>query len=218
VHVCAVRLSAESSSERRWRGVLSVEERAQADRFVFEKDRLAYTITRGILRTLLGRYLDAPPAALTITTNSFGKPDVPITQSGGRLTFNVSHSGDYALLAFAAGAQVGVDIEEIKAKETLTRLAQAVLSTREFGEFLGLPEADRRRAFFRAWTRKEAFVKGIGEGLSIPLTTVEAAGATGWSIQDLEVHPDYAAALAVRSVEMDLRLWNWGSLFPERES
>lgn len=209
VHVCAVRLSTQSPSAHRWRGVLCDDERAQADRFVFEKDRSAYTITRGILRTLLGRYLNAPPAVLTITTNPFGKPDVPVDQNHGRLTFNVSHSGDYALLAFAAGVQLGVDIEHIRAKETVTDLAKAVLSPREFAEFLQLPEADRQRAFFRAWTRKEAFVKGIGEGLSIPLETVEAVGAPGWSIHDLDVHPDYAAAVAVQSVEVDLRLWNW---------
>lgn len=209
VQVCTVRLSAESPSTQHWRGVLCDDERAHADRFVFEKDRSAYTITRGILRTLLGRYLHAPPAALTFTTNPFGKPDLPAGEHSRRLTFNVSHSGDYALLAFAAGVPLGVDIEGLRARHTLTDLASSVLSPRELKEFLQLPEADRPRAFLRAWTRKEAFVKGVGEGLSMPLPTVNAAGAPGWSIHDLEVHPDYAAAVAVQSPEVALLVWNW---------
>jgi len=189
--------------------VLSGGERAQADRFVFEKDRRSYTITRGVLRTLLGRYLNVSPAALTITTNPFGKPEVPVDQNRGRLLFNVSHSGDYALLGFAEGVPLGVDVEEVRAIDTLPDLAKAVLSPRERAEFLQLPEADRQRAFFRAWTRKEALVKGRGEGLSILLDTVEADGAPGWSIHDLDVHPDYAAAVAVAAEGVDLRLWNW---------
>jgi 4'-phosphopantetheinyl transferase len=209
VDVCAVRLSAEASSAERWRIVLCDDERAQASRFVFEKDRRAYTITRGILRTLLGRYLNAPAAGVTITANPFGKPGLPDHQNRDRLTFNVSHSSDYALLAFAVGARLGVDIEEIRPTAPVTDLARQVLSPRELAEFLRVSEADRPRAFFRAWTRKEAFVKGTGEGLSIPLESVDTAGAPGWSVRDLDVHPDYAAALAVQSTVVDLRLWHW---------
>ena len=208
MHVCAVRLSAESSMAQHWRGALCDAERAQADRFVFDKDRSAYTITRGILRSLLGQYLDAPPSALMIVTNRFGKPDVPPDQNRRGITFNVSHSGDFALLAFGAGVRLGVDIEEIGEKPAVTDLAAAVLSPRERAEFLALAAGDRPRAFFRVWTRKEALVKGIGEGLSIPLETAEAAGAPGWSIHDLDIHPDYAAAVAVQSEDVNLRVWN----------
>ena len=147
--------------------------------------------------------------AVTITTNRFGKPGLPPEQNRGGLTFNVSHSGEYALLAFAAGKSLGVDIEEIRARETMIDLAKAILLPREFAEFERLGEAERQRVFFRSWTRKEAFVKGIGEGLSIPLNSVDAEGAPGWSIHDLDVDPRYAAAVAVQAPTVDLCLWNW---------
>ncbi len=209
VHVCAIKLSAQSSDVHHWRAFLCGSERARADQFAFEKDRVMYTITRGVLRTVLGQYLHASPAALTITPNAFGKPEVARDQNPGHLTFNVSHSGDYALLAFAAQTPLGVDIEEIRPKDRTTDLSKAVLSPNELAQFRQLGQADRQRAFFRAWTRKEAFVKGVGEGLSIPLATVDAEGAPGWSIRDLDVDSGYAAAAAVQREEMDLRLWNW---------
>src|SRR5262249_11168791 len=152
---------------------------------------------RAILRTLLGRYLDAAPHAVRFTFGPFGKPSLDPSDNQKRIAFNVSHSGDYSLLAFGMAAEVGVDVERIRPKENLADLARDVLSPAEYSNFLTLQDSNRQKAFFQAWTRKEAMVKATGEGLSVPLDRVDLAAVAGWSIRDIDVHHDYAAAVAV---------------------
>ena len=209
VDVWRVQVSREEENAHKWRGLLTSDELAHADRFHFDTDRRSYTVTRGILRTLLGQYLRVSPNTLAFAVSRFGKPDLPPSQNPTHIAFNVSHSADFSLLAFAVDTKVGVDVEHVRKKESVAELARVVLSPAEYAGFAALADADRQRAFFRAWTRKEALVKAIGEGLSIPLDSIDLAGPHEWALHDLNVHENYAAAVAVKAPKIDLRLWNY---------
>jgi 4'-phosphopantetheinyl transferase len=150
--------------------LLSPGERERAARFYFEKDRNAFIASHAWLRTLLGGYLFADPGSIGFTFGKHGKPAI----DGAPLHFNLSHSGALAACAVTKDHQVGVDIEVIRPMPGL--------------------EDERATAFFRSWTRKEAYGKATGEGLSAP---VELASAD-WSLIDLDAGPDYAGAVAAR--------------------
>ncbi len=225
VHVWRVSLSDEGADPLLWRRFLSEEERLRADRFHFEKDRSTYTTTRGVLRSLLGHYLTVTPQSIRFFYSPFGKPSLDPPQNSRQITFNVSHSGDYALLAFGNSADLGVDIEHKKHND-VEEIAQTVLSPSEWRVWERLPPEEREPAFLRAWTHKEAVVKAVGCGLSVALTSIEIAfhlsesvllsggfseiePAFDWSLYELSVHPDYAAALAVRACAIEVQLWDW---------
>lgn len=155
--------------------VLSSDEVARARRFHFERDARRYTIAHTALRTILGRYLALEPAELAFTTNPHGKPSLALGRaySGASLSFNLSHSGELGLVAVARGRRVGVDIEQVRPEFANGQIAEHFFSPAEVHTLSALPAADRVQAFFRCWTRKEAFVKARGEGLSIPLNSFD---------------------------------------------
>jgi 4'-phosphopantetheinyl transferase len=179
-----------------------------------DQDRFA--VTRGILRTLLGGQLLLPPAEIEFAANQHGKPAVSEAQNPESIRFNVSHSGDYALLAFAKGVDVGVDVERIGGDRVVGDLAARVFSPAEFQRFSLLAECDREKTFFQIWTLKESVLKAAGHGLSVGLEFVEIAldpdepkllgspaewggDVDQWTLRNLAIGDDaYAAAIAVR--------------------
>jgi 4'-phosphopantetheinyl transferase len=209
VHLWRVRLSEER--EQPWRDLLTADERQRADRFCFADTRHQFTVTRGILRALLGCYVGAAPTSLCLACNPFGKPFLAGSQPPTGISFNVAHSGGCSLLAFGQGTELGVDIEQTQVNRDVDDLAKAVLSPLEYASWLALPGWGRRRAFFETWTRKEAVVKALGGGLSLLLGRSEAEiiSAAQWTLRNLEVGDGYAAALAVRAPHVDVRLWDW---------
>jgi 4'-phosphopantetheinyl transferase len=209
VHLWRVNLSSEQ--EPHWRGTLSADERQRADRYVFAPDRRRFTVTRAILRTILGRYVHAAPESLCFQVSEFGKPSLSPAQNPKGIHFNVAHSGDYSLLAFGLEIHLGVDVECLHVQRNVPDLAKAVLSPPQYQSFLALPNTEHKRAFCDAWTRKEAVVKALGGGLSISLDSaeVEQARPPAWSVYNIEVDADYSAALAVKAQISDLRLWDW---------
>lgn len=226
VHVWRVCISQEKGNEQRWRDVLARNELLRADHFHFDKDRDTFTVTRGVLRTLLGYYLDLTPKAVTLTFNEFGKPALAPQRAQTGVKFNVAHSGDYSLLAFGVGMDLGVDIEYLSIARNVVELAKTVLSPSEYLLFINLPRSDREKAFLQMWARKEALVKAVGCGLAIPLDSFEVTfcsdkpdlvlfgarkiiDSTDWSFRDIAVHEDYVSALAARRRTIDLRLWDW---------
>lgn len=146
--------------------LLSTDEKQKASRFKFEKDKHCYIITRGILRTLLGRYLNMAPDTITFKYTSFGKPDLDFENV---LKFNVSHSGTMAAFAFFQNQEIGVDIEKVRDDFDLLELAQNFFSKTEITALEKQAQKEVPRAFYRCWTRKEAFIKAEGSGLSFPL-------------------------------------------------
>jgi 4'-phosphopantetheinyl transferase len=208
IQVWVVRVAGQNIE--RWRPILSAGELERALRFRRPADQARFAVTRGVLRTLLGRYLQLPGSAVEFSVNEYGKPAV-----AGGIRFNVAHSGDYALLAFAKEIEVGVDVERIGGDRVVDDLARRVLSAGESARFARLAESERRAAFFQIWTLKESVLKGIGSGLSIAPECVEVAfppdeprllscsakeiDVNEWTVRSLSIgDKEYAAAVAMR--------------------
>ncbi len=161
----------------------------------------------GLLRHLLGWYLDEAPSALSFTHGSNGKPALAGDGRRCRLRFSVARAAGLGVLAMADGREVGVDVERISSARASLRIADAFFSPREAAVLRRLPASSRTRAFFTYWTRKEAYLKATGEGLSGLEGVDIARGASGWWLSDLDLAEGYASALAVRGAEGGLRLF-----------
>jgi 4'-phosphopantetheinyl transferase len=208
-----------------WR-ILSADERERAERFHFQRDRERFIVTRGFLRTILSRYLDVPPDQLCFCYSSYGKPTLAGESNRRALRFSLSHSHELALYAVTCGREVGIDIEYVHAKWGTVHVAERFFSPREVIILRSLPASMQTGGFFNCWTRKEAYVKARGEGLSFPLdqfdvslvpgepaVLVSTAGdpqeASRWSLRELYPAQGYAAALAVEGHGWQLVCWEW---------
>ena len=210
--------------ESRWRELLSADERGRADRFHFVRDRQRFMASRALLRTILAALLTDDPASLTFSYSETEKPFLASTHANSGITFNVSHSGGIALYAFARHREVGVDVEQVRRDIEVEPIARRFFSVFEQGQLFALPEEDRNEAFFRCWTRKEAYIKAVGKGLSIPLsqfdvslgavetnallaTRLDKAEAAAWMLQEVPAGAGYRAALCVRGQNWKLKHW-----------
>ena len=195
-----------------FRSLLSSDEAARAARFRFEHLQHSFILARGALRILLGRYLNTPPRDLEFRYGAKGKPALAGSAS---LQFNASHSGDLALFAFTLDCDLGVDIEAVRPMPDLEDVARRFFSTDEAAELMALSPGQRDQAFFLCWTRKEAYIKATGEGLSAPLDAFRVTlrpgdparmvhlecdpiAAQAWTLHDLALDTRYAGALAYR--------------------
>jgi 4'-phosphopantetheinyl transferase len=183
-------------------GLLSADERRRADRLLRQEDRWRFVQARAALRTILARYCGAGPDAIVLREGRNGKPELERRPSCRDICFNLSHSGELALLAFAVGTPVGVDVEAVRPIPEEQELAQRFLTA---SERLALGAVrDRESAFLRIWTLKEALLKATGEGLG-GLEQVEVdlseSGAricrpsSCWAARLLEPAPGYVGAL-----------------------
>lgn len=197
VHVWRADLSEEIDIQ-----VLAADEKERAERFRLAEDRNRFA-TRAILRNILGQYSHVPPQSLHFQYTEFGKPFL----APPAIRFNVSHSGDRALLAFSTAHDVGIDIEHLRIERNILQLARAELTPPQYREFLGPSPSAQKDSFYRKWTRNEAAGKALGVGVSV--SAGDFGDASEWTLCDLEVGEGYAAAVAVRSPRMRLRLWNW---------
>lgn len=216
-----VRLAAGETVAGSLYATLSPDERQRAARFHFDVHRQRFALSRGLLRTLLGYYLEADPATLPIVYGPQGKPGL----EGGSLRFNVSHSEDLALYALALDSsgtlELGVDVESIRPVPYAESIARRFFCPAEWQEIQSLPPEQRAGAFFRCWTRKEAYVKALGGGLSVPLDRFQVTLLPGqpaklvsldgdpvraaeWSLYHLDPARNYAGALAVHSLDFHL--------------
>lgn len=226
VHVWRVELEQPDHLLEKFRETLEEHELHRADRFHFEKHRRHFVAGRGALRQLLAHYLDTKPEAFRLSYGAYGKPLLDGEHKDSRLRFNMSHSHEVALFAFAENREVGVDVEHIRSDFASEDIARRFFSRREVETFNTLPQRDQVAAFFRCWTRKEAFIKVIGLGLSQPLDQfdvtlvaeqpaallwVSGDDASRWSMYDLEVGGDYAGALAVEGQVSGIRCWRMKS-------
>ena len=192
--------------------VLSSGETQRAARFVRPVDRCRYIAAHGILRQLLGGYLGLAPAGLEFVANDFGKPSLAPGAGRTPLSFNLTHSGDVILYVFGDGRHVGVDVEAIRTDLNIMELAQGQFSPQEIATLQATNPSDQTGAFFRCWTRKEAYLKARGEGLGFPLKQFavsfgndeptallwaadDSSASERWSVFDLVPAPGYAAAV-----------------------
>jgi 4'-phosphopantetheinyl transferase len=201
--------------------LLVEDERLRAARFVFEKDRDQFVIVRGWLRRLCGAYLSCAPEMVRFQYGAAGKPALLANDAEVDLRFNVSHSGDYALLAFSLARDVGVDVERVEDRLDVDSLAQSCFSAPELQSFQGCMPGERLTTFFRYWTSKEAYIKTLGGGLSIPLQefTIDLRSDTvRWRVYTpvsasrpvivelLPMPAEYAAALAATGTDWRVSL------------
>lgn len=226
IHVWRADLNCEEEVLFQLEATLAADEKVRADRFYFEKDRRAFVATRGILRELLGRYLNKPPACIQFEYGSQGKPSLHLNQPEPSIQFNVSHSHGMALLAFGIGCPLGVDVELVRSDFATDDIAQRFFSPREVREWHALPTSLRVEGFFLCWTRKEAYVKARGEGLQIPLESfhvsltpgkpeeLHTADGVQWRLHSLRSDPRYIGALVGRCGDWRLRYWDWKRGWP----
>ena len=220
VHVWRVELNQPQHLLEKFRGTLEEHELHRASRFHFEKHRRHFIVGRGVLRQLLAQYLGTKPEALRLTYGAYGKPVLNGEYKNSRLRFNMSHSHEVALFAFAEDRELGVDVEHIRADFASEEIARRFFSRREVETFNAIPKDEQVAAFFRCWTRKEAYIKAIGKGLSQPLDqfdvtlAAEQPAALLWASEDdpsrwfmcnLEVGSGYAGALAVEGQVSTIR-------------
>jgi 4'-phosphopantetheinyl transferase len=226
VQLWRVDLEAVRSDELRWQKVLSPDELARASRFHFSDDRQRFVASRAFLRTILAGYLRTDPSGLSFSYSKKEKPSLGPAHAGSDVTFSVSHSGGIALFAFTRGREVGVDVEQLRRDFDVEAIARRFFSAHEQKQLYPLPSESKFEAFFRCWTRKEAYIKATGEGLSLPLhqfdvsiaaddsnallaTRPDASEAALWSLREVPAGPGYVAALCVRGRGREWRLKEW---------
>lgn len=214
VHVWRIAIDRDRAEVDRLAELLSADERERARRLRVGRVRGRFVVARGMLRSLLGRYLGAAPSTIGFRYGPRGKPALDDRDGSPRLQFNLAHSEGLALLALSPDRRVGIDVEAIRPMDDLGRIVERFFSPRERAAFGELTEARRTAAFFRGWTRKEAYLKATGEGLATPLdqfvvsiapdepaALLEVAGrpdeAGRWCLHDVDAGPGFAAALVV---------------------
>jgi 4'-phosphopantetheinyl transferase len=186
---------------------LSADERERALRFLQERDSRRFAVAHAALRTILGRYLSVPAHEVSLAYGPHGKPAL----AGGGPRFSFSHADDLAVAALARDAELGVDVESLEREVEIDSLISSFASQLEREAFAALSAAERRPAFFRWWTRKEALAKAAGLGLSLPLDGFDVSIAPGearllstrlaelggaWSLHDFEPASGFIGALA----------------------
>jgi 4'-phosphopantetheinyl transferase len=180
--------------------LLSTNEKERAGRFAVARERRRYVVARARLRQLLGERLGAAPESLRFVYQPHGKPALARRPGQRDLRFNISHCGEVAAYVFAEGREVGVDIEEVRELPDADDIAMRFFSRGERAAYLRLPLRERPRGFFNCWTRKEAFVKALGAGLSHPLEVFDASVAPGgWTLASFEPAPGLVGAVALQT-------------------
>jgi len=220
VHVWPAQLTASRAAQQDCFHSLSPDERQRASRFRFDHLQVAFTLTRGTLRALLGRYLGLAPTQIRFEYAERGKPRVASPPSS--LMFNLSHSGQLAVFAFSHHRELGIDVELIRHVDEQESIVQRFFSPGECHDWFSLPPEQRDAAFFRCWTRKEAYIKAVGDGLQLPLDSFRVTLLPGepaallsasdpaaihrWAFHHFEPAEGYAGALAVNGRGHRVRL------------
>jgi 4'-phosphopantetheinyl transferase len=228
VDIWRVQIQMPKYSQKRLEVALSAEESERAARFHFPVDRNRFIVAHGCLRDILTRYLHCEAGQLSFSNGKYGKPALVPDQG---INFNISHSGDYALIAVAQGRNVGIDVEQFRKRISPHDIARRFFSKTEVAELEALPLEQQEVAFFTCWTRKEAYIKAQGLGLTLPLESFDVSlsphepatlsatrpdfnEASRWILLALEIDPCHVGAVAVENIvaqdpALEFRLWDW---------
>ena len=224
IHVWIARLDLITHPMQTLFSTLSPDERARSEKYRFEKDRNRYVTSRGILRSLLGQYLNVPAAKLNFSYGSSGKPFLAPESLSYPIHFSVSHSCGLALFGFSRNQEIGIDLERVRQDLEFERMAKAYFPPGEFSELRSLAPAGRSAEFFRLWTRFEAYAKARGIGLSLldgfvassPLEADRVSppvrqceDISGWTIDHFSPELNYIAALASKIRGSNLKQWHY---------
>lgn len=222
VHVWFARLDRTPARLARMRTVLNAEETARADRFLMDVHRNRFIAARALLRDLLAGYLGQPPQAIRFAYNQWGKPALAPGLATLDLRFNLSHSQDLAMYAFVLEREVGVDLELIRSEVANERIAENFFAPAEVAALRALPREHQAEAFCNCWTRKEAYVKARGRGLSIELKSFEVSlipgeeakilrgdDCLGWSLFSFKPEHGWVAAMATQGSPLRIAKPRW---------
>jgi 4'-phosphopantetheinyl transferase len=229
VHIWRIPLTPEAAALAHYQAILVPDERARAARFHFEVHRRRFTVARARMRIVLASYMRCEPAELAFSYASHGKPFL----ADSSLTFNLSHAHEMAILGVTSGRAIGVDIEHLDAKFAGDDIAARYFSEGELRTLRALPQEQRCAAFFRCWTRKEAYIKARGEGLSIPLASFEVCledreelwlnhhenpgEQAKWQLQNIVVPAGYIAAVVAEGRDLSFRDFDWSDIHSTAE-
>ena len=227
IHVWSVRLDPPADRVEALGRSLSPDEWARANRFRFDRHRRQYVVGRGALRELLAAYLGTRPELVRFNYGPRGKP---FLEERSDLYFNLSNSDEMALIGFVLGREIGVDIEYLKRMPDCEQIAERFFSESERVVLRGIPAERKEETFFNCWTRKEAYLKAVGEGLAAPLDSFDvtlapgepprmltlrgdAEAASRWLFEHLRPAPDYIGAIALErereGEEWAVRTWSF---------
>lgn len=224
VHLWSARLDQPEDFLRQCVTVLSADEQQRAERFRPGSLRNRYITGRGMLRMLLGRYLRTSPASFSLRYQAHGKPELVPPWKVQGVEFNVSHSHELAVFAFTRDHEIGVDVECIRRMPNAAELLERFFSRNEVRQWQQMPAERQLRAFFQGWTRKEAWLKAVGSGLSFPLDQFcvtlddtarvlsirgDTAEAAQWWLENCEPCDGYVAAVAIRGKAATVRSWRF---------
>jgi 4'-phosphopantetheinyl transferase len=222
VQLWLVDLEAVRANESRWQEILSGDESERASRFYFLRDRQSFVASRAVLRMILAGYLAVDPGSLNFSYSKREKPFLGAAYAESDIRFNVTHSGDIAMLAFTRQREIGVDVEQIRSDVEVESIARRFFSTNERMQLAALPSEEKVDAFFRCWTRKEAYIKATGDGLSLPLdqfdvslgmeagnallaTRPDESEVSRWLLREVPTEPGYIAAVCARGQDWSLK-------------
>lgn len=223
VHLWCANLNISTKKQEEYWNYLSQEEQARSQRFRFEKHKNHFIAARGILRILIGRYLKTNPSDIYFEFGEFGKP---FLSKHKNLQFNISHSEDYALFGFTLNNSIGVDIEYTLKEIDFNAIAPRFFAPNEVEKLFALPSFKQVEGFYSCWTRKEAFIKAIGNGLSLPLdqfeVTLEPEEETRlvainwnpdevaeWNLSSCIINKNYICALALKGKLESINYWEF---------
>jgi len=218
IHVWAVPLDPPPEGVERLARSLAPDELQRAQRFRFDRHRRQYQVGRGVLRELLGAYLGMPPREVVFSYGPRGKPFLGGPAAAGGLSFNLSNSHELALVGVLRGPEIGVDVEFLKPMPDLEQIAERFFSESERVALRRLPADQKHEGFFNCWTRKEAYLKAVGEGLAAQLDSFDvtlvpgepprmltlkgdAESASRWRYRCFRPERDYIGALAIEGIE-----------------
>lgn len=212
VHIWQLNISQTKNHHEYFNNLLSKDEKLKVERFKFKKDKITSVMARGVLRVLFSKYLDCLIDDIIFKYGEYGKPELANNKT---IKFNVSHSGEMIVIAFCNDYDIGIDVEYIKRDFNVFDIVDNYFSKQEIKALHKIPNNQQTEAFFRGWTRKEAFIKAKSQGLSFPLdsfsisidtdenaelyeTTWDNNEKNLWNIVPFETHKDYKAAFAVK--------------------
>lgn len=228
VHIWLTRLDSLTMYVQEIAQYLDKDERTRAKRFYFARDRERFIAGRGVLRFILGRYLNVEPNKVRFSYGPYGKPRLAERPGDSTLRFNLAHSNELALYAFTHGREIGIDIEYLRTLPDVGLIADRFFSPREKAILQAFPASQRQAAFYNCWTRKEAYIKATGDGLSRALdqfdvsldpgnaahlvnVEIDCDEASRWTLKAFSPAPGYVAALAVEGHNWRPAFWQ----FPE---
>ena len=228
IHVWSIRLDPPAAQVERLGRFLATDEWARANRFRFEKHRRQYTVGRGALRVLLAAYLRIRPEEVQFVYGPRGKPFLAPSLAAAGLQFNLSNSDELALVGFVLGPEIGVDVEYLRPMEDCEQIAERFFSESERRVLRGIPFPTKQEAFFNCWTRKEAYLKAVGEGLAAPLDSFDVTLAPGdpprmltlegdaeraarWSLHHLRPADHYIGAVAIEGGTWAVETWSFAA-------